>query len=60
MSLRGLNGFNSDTVRKKLDVLIPLYEKLLEEEGKPYRRVEIARLVQPGENRPFVERRKQG
>jgi hypothetical protein len=34
MSLRGLNGFNSDTVWKRLDVLIPLYLELLEAEGK--------------------------
>jgi hypothetical protein len=66
MSLRGLNGFNSDTVWKRLDVLIPLYLELLEAEGKaiPFekRRV-IAKLVPAlaiDDDEPFIERRKQG
>lgn len=46
MNLRGLVQFNSDTVQRKLDILIPLYEKLLEEEGKPFKRVLMAQLVE--------------
>jgi hypothetical protein len=46
MSLRGLAQFNSDTVRGRLDVLIPLYERLLIEEGKPFRRVLVAQPIE--------------
>ena len=46
LNLRGLAQFNSDTVRRKLDILIPLYQKLLEEEGKPFKRIVVAELVE--------------
>jgi hypothetical protein len=45
MSLVGLARFNSDTVKKKLDVLVPLYHQLLQAEGREPVQIERRRVV---------------